>query len=497
MEYKIKKKEKYYIKTYYIKNKTGDKDVKILDKDFIKKNKYKCRIIYKNKIYELKEYFSYIDINYNHKDLIRFKIIFIHNIIDMSYMFYNCDQLISLSNNNKANLNILNFQIYIINMSFMFYGCTSLLSLPDISKWNTFNVNEMNHIFYKCNSLRSLPDISKWNTFNVNDMNHMFYKCNSLRSLPDISKWNTSNVNDTNHMFYKCNSLRSLPDISTWNTSNIKDMHFMFGRCKPSLKFPFFYILDKDMNNIFFELTYQINEDDADYLRILNGEFIKKNKNKGSILYNNCEFKLKEYCRDINIDINNKKDIIKIILCLNKNIEDISYLFCGCAKLISIKKISIFDYYYKINNQSTKKKEENKYKSYNPKDNFFNINNNIYLNNYTHSYNDNVENELYISSESNSFQNNFPLSFFTLTNLCYLFHGCNSLKSLPDISKWDISNVYNMDGIFGYCYSLISLPNISEWNTSKVESMNNMFMNVIHYYHYLIFQNGIFQMLKI
>ena len=147
MEYEIKKKEKYYIKTYYIKNKTGDKDVKILDKDFIKKNKYKCKIIYKNKIYELKEYFSYIDISYNHKDLIRFKIIFINNIIDMSYMFYNCDQLNSLSDNNKANLNILNFQIYIINMSFMFYGCTSLIYIPDILIRNTFDTNHIKNKF--------------------------------------------------------------------------------------------------------------------------------------------------------------------------------------------------------------------------------------------------------------------------------------------------------------------------------------------------------------
>ena len=50
------------------------------------------------------------------------------------------------------------------------------------------NVNDMSFMFYECNSLISLPDISKWNTSNVNNMSYMFSGCNSLISLPDIPK---------------------------------------------------------------------------------------------------------------------------------------------------------------------------------------------------------------------------------------------------------------------------------------------------------------------
>ena len=32
-----------------------------------------------------------------------------------------------------------------------------------------------------------------------------------------------------------------------------------------------------------------------------------------------------------------------------------------------------------------------------------------------------------------------------------------------------------MYGMFGYCESLISLPDISKWNTKNVESMESMF----------------------
>ena len=113
--------------TYKNKGKT-----KILGREFIKRNRNRCSIIYNNCEFELKEYFEDIDINYNHKDLIKLKLLLIHNIINMSYMFYDCSSLISLSINNDTNLNISKSQIYIINMSYMFYRCESLISLPDI-----------------------------------------------------------------------------------------------------------------------------------------------------------------------------------------------------------------------------------------------------------------------------------------------------------------------------------------------------------------------------
>ena len=184
MELGMGKKARYYLIAKYKPDENNDEKVKILDRYFIKKNKDKAKIRYKNKIYELKEYFEDIDDNYNHKDLIKFKIIFIHNIIDMSHMFYHCYTLISLSDNNE----ISNIKIYITNSHCMFKGCKSLISLPDISKWNTSNVNYMNFMFSGCNSLISLPDLSKWNTSNVTDMHWMFKGCKSLISLPDFSK---------------------------------------------------------------------------------------------------------------------------------------------------------------------------------------------------------------------------------------------------------------------------------------------------------------------
>ena len=51
-----------------------------------------------------------------------------------------------------------------------------------------------------------------------------------------------------------------------------------------------------------------------------------------------------------------------------------------------------------------------------------------------------------------------------------MFGNCNLLISLPDISKWDISNITTMGGMFGGCSSLISLPDISKWKNSNRET---------------------------
>ena len=154
----IKKTERYYIIAYYKPDEINEEKVKILDEEFIKINKNKCKIIYKNKIYELKEHFKDIDINYNHKDLIKLKIIFIHNIIDMRYMFYNCASLIRLSDTNHNCINYLSSQIISINfLHGMFYRCNSLKSLPDISKWDTSNIKNMRNMFKGVNSSLKLP----------------------------------------------------------------------------------------------------------------------------------------------------------------------------------------------------------------------------------------------------------------------------------------------------------------------------------------------------
>ena len=194
LTYNNKNKNKKYTKLIYKKS----QKTKLFREKFIIYNN-KLRIILNNKDMKIKEYF-----NANGK--IKIKKENIKNIIDMSFIFYDCTSLKSIKNFPK--LNTKNFT----NIFGMFYNCNSIKTLPDISKWNTKNITDMSFIFFNCSSLKSLPDISKWNTNNVTEMICMFYKCEQIISLPDISEWNTNNVTNMSGMFYMCKSLESLPD---------------------------------------------------------------------------------------------------------------------------------------------------------------------------------------------------------------------------------------------------------------------------------------------
>ena len=60
-------------------------------------------------------------------------------------------------------------------------------------------------------------------------------------------------------------------------------------------------------------------------------------------------------------------------------------------------------------------------------------------------------------------------------NIEYLFHDCSSLEFLPDLSKWKIKKVKKLNNIFFSCSSLNSLPDISKWDTSNINSMKGLF----------------------
>ena len=58
-----------------------------------------------------------------------------------------------------------------------------------------------------------------------------------------------------------------------------------------------------------------------------------------------------------------------------------------------------------------------------------------------------------------------------------VFYNCESLKELPDISKWNTENVENVNSMFENCISLTSLPNISKWIITNILYMNYTFKN--------------------
>ena len=92
--------------------------------------------------------------------------------------------------------------------------------------------------------------------------------------------------------------------------------------------------------------------------------------------------------------------------------------------------------------------------------------------------NKNIENNFFILKYKNfsiKFNPNIDDNIKKDLNLSYVFYNCESLETLPNISKWNIDNAISLKGMFYNCESLKSIPDISKWNTSNVIEMNEIF----------------------
>ena len=97
----------------------NSKRKRIFGETFVENNKEKCKLIYNGEEKELKEYYQEFD----NKDLIKFKLKFNNNTINMSCMFNGCDDIKSIkfegntneidigSNNNSINNSQENFTL--------------------------------------------------------------------------------------------------------------------------------------------------------------------------------------------------------------------------------------------------------------------------------------------------------------------------------------------------------------------------------------------------
>ena len=162
------------------------------------------------------------------------------NVIYMNDMFFECTSLKSIN----INSNYLNLAFKSINNNNNSICNCSLLKQKN--NWNTSNVINMSYMFYNCKSLREL-NISQFDTSKVIDMSYMFYNCYSLSELK-LTKFNFYNVLNMTHMFDGCTSLINLdiPNLDIKNNTRIKYMFYNLNiQSKNKLK-DRFNDIDKD-----------------------------------------------------------------------------------------------------------------------------------------------------------------------------------------------------------------------------------------------------------
>jgi len=140
-----------------------------------------------------------------------------HKFKSLKYAFYNCKNNIQLPDTLPAS---------IIDMSCMFYECQNLDYNHSLNLWNTSNVKYMTCVFYHC--IKFNQSLDSWDTSNVISMKNMFDGCTNYNQ--SLNTWNVSNVLYMTQMFNHCKNYNQ--SLNLWNTSNVVDMSCMFNNCQ-------------------------------------------------------------------------------------------------------------------------------------------------------------------------------------------------------------------------------------------------------------------------
>jgi surface protein len=183
---------------------------------------------------------SYIFANCINLTSIEFNFFKTDHVKEISYMMFNCKNLLYVSMHESNFSNSL-----ITNMKGMFQNCESLISLDLSSNFYTQNVEIMWDMFKGCSKLTNLYR-NNFDTSQVTDMESMFEGCYNLISL-DISKFNTNNVQYMNSMFCNCSSLTSL-NFRGISSNSLGTMQHMFYNCSSLQYLNLFSLTEKDQS---------------------------------------------------------------------------------------------------------------------------------------------------------------------------------------------------------------------------------------------------------
>ena len=179
------------------------KKIKIFGEDFVKNNKNKCKIIYKNLEYEITEELLLKNEDNNN----------INNEEKEDNKEYEDNKEKDEKEKKKfiGEENLLTIKLRdinnISNFNNMFNNCTQLIDFPDISKINPINIksnnNMPNMILNKEMLNLNKPDLSRLKTNNAINISDLFKFFFSSQSLTEKSKGNESKIENMIDSFSK------------------------------------------------------------------------------------------------------------------------------------------------------------------------------------------------------------------------------------------------------------------------------------------------------
>ena len=292
-------------------NMKKENDKWIIDYNFKKDGKYRFKIIFNNKVTDLKRFFLECS-NISSLDLSNLDT---SNVIDMNRMFSKCKILKEIKGLNRLNTR------NVTNMNTMFQLCEEIEYL-DVSNFDTSNVTDMQYMFNKCYKLKEIKGINKFNTIKVDNMKSMFKFCQNLKYL-DLSNFDTSNVIDMDYFFSGCTKIKEIKGLNMLNTKKVNNMDSMFSSCE---EIEYLDVSNFDTSNTI-DMQYMFNKcSKLKEIKGLNGFNTSNVENMDSM------FKL---CENLEyLDLSNFD---------TSNVTNMSALFGGCNKLKSIKGLNGFN----------------------------------------------------------------------------------------------------------------------------------------------------------
>lgn len=138
------------------------------------------------------------------------------NVLDTSYMFYECRTLVRLIPFDTSE---------VTNMEYMFYSCRNLAT---VNVFDTSKVTNGQYMFYECHSMERFPFFNFGSLVNAQ---FMFYNCYSIvndRRTSGLPFFDFKNVTNGHNMFYGCWRLKIVP---AFNFEKLTNMSYMFSEC--------------------------------------------------------------------------------------------------------------------------------------------------------------------------------------------------------------------------------------------------------------------------
>ena len=285
----------------------------------------------------------------------------------------------------------------------------NIVNKYDIRKKNydiLFNLKEIS------NNNDITEDINKIN--NENNIKNRF-----IHILNVYNKINNININDNNNIIDNNNNINDNINENINNNINTNNKN---NEIKLTLKIEKvdinkdIYFLDNTNGKIFIDGKWE--EHHHDCLEELNESNVE-------LFINNIKYKYQKYFKP------EKEGIYNIILKINIEIKDCSFMFYNCSKLTNID----------LSSFNAKNVVNMKYMFYNCQ-NLLNVN---------------------LSS----------LDTKNVINMEYMFYSCKKLPNI-DLSSFDTKNVTNMGNMFHFCQNLTDID-LTHFDTKKVTNLEYMF----------------------